>query len=489
MNRDRQRGATAVFVAVMIFLLLAFVALAVDATYWMFERTRLQKIADASALSCLINSSTCTTGVANPNTQTIITNVSETGVSVQTTNTITCPAPAIQAGCVEAIASSVSPGFFGQIMGVFNVPLNARAVAGRVSGGAACVFADTSTHMQGNAQMNGTNCSFNLAGFRHTGAAYGINASGTPNGINLYNRVEDCASPSNCNVSPTNIPQTLSAPPATPQAANTTARDNCQTGCTIPTSGPKKDWIVCPNNTSCTFEPGTYTRNIDCSGANVTCTLNTGVYTLNGNVSGPGSNGSLVSGTGGVQIQLGNNANFNMGGGGRVALTALQTGTCSGTNDASAQIVIYSTGSGTITLQGNSGTGGASCQGVAGAGSESLAELAQRFAHWLAPGAQSAHVQAQLIEAEVPAQLWARIAPRGLLVQQAQDDAWANPAGTRALLARLAPHWSAAPERLVLRERAGGHAMTAADWQAAACLVRQALTRADVHHASNPERA
>lgn len=137
----------------------------------------------------------------------------------------------------------------------------------------------------------------------------------------------------------------------------------------------------------------------------------------------------------------------------------------------------------------NSGTGGASCLGVAGAGSESLAELAQRFAHWLAPGAQSAHVQAQLIEAEVPAQLWARIAPRGLLVQQAQDDAWANPAGTRALLARLAPHWSAAPERLVLRERAGGHAMTAADWQAAACLVRQALTRANAHHASSPERA
>lgn len=122
----------------------------------------------------------------------------------------------------------------------------------------------------------------------------------------------------------------------------------------------------------------------------------------------------------------------------------------------------------------NSGTGGAASLALAGEGAESLAQLAQQFPHWLACSAQQTAAQDRLQQIDCTA-LWARIAPRPLLIMQAHDDLWANPLGTRHMHQVLQPTWhqlNAAPS-LRLRERSGGHAMQASDWLAAAQFMRE----------------
>lgn len=119
----------------------------------------------------------------------------------------------------------------------------------------------------------------------------------------------------------------------------------------------------------------------------------------------------------------------------------------------------------------NSGTGGAASLAVAGEGAESLAQLASAFPHWLAPQAQQPVVQERLREIDGVA-WWSRIAPRPLLIMQAQGDAWGNPLGTRHAYTALRPLW---PQNsaLTLVEREGAHAMEMADWHQAALFIRQ----------------
>ncbi len=119
----------------------------------------------------------------------------------------------------------------------------------------------------------------------------------------------------------------------------------------------------------------------------------------------------------------------------------------------------------------NSGTGGAASLVVVGEGAESLEQLASAFPHWLGSEAADPAVQARLREIDSMA-LWSRIAPRPLLVLQAQQDAWANPLGTRHAYMSLTSHW---PEEgaLTLVEREGVHAMQAADWHQAALFMRR----------------
>jgi hypothetical protein len=123
-------------------------------------------------------------------------------------------------------------------------------------------------------------------------------------------------------------------------------------------------------------------------------------------------------------------------------------------------------------ISNNSGTGGAASLTVANEGSESLAQLASQFPHWLGASVNQAKVQERLRELDCTA-LWSRIAPRPLLLLQAQEDHWANPLGTRHVHEGLRSDWAQAQSSLALIEREGGHAMQAADWLAAAQFMRQ----------------
>lgn len=123
----------------------------------------------------------------------------------------------------------------------------------------------------------------------------------------------------------------------------------------------------------------------------------------------------------------------------------------------------------------NSGTGGAASLQGANPGAESLAQLAAQFPHWLSPEVTNLEVQAHLIAQDAPREWIRAIAPRGLCVLQASDDAWANPDGTQHMVMQVADAWCDHPKRLALMHRTGGHAMTALDWQRAAEFVRGAV--------------
>lgn len=124
----------------------------------------------------------------------------------------------------------------------------------------------------------------------------------------------------------------------------------------------------------------------------------------------------------------------------------------------------------------NSGTGGAASLQRATLGAESLAQLAAQFPHWLSPAAANLEVQANLIAKDASREWIRAIAPRGLCVLQASDDAWANPDGTQHMVMQVSDAWRDHPKRLALMHRTGGHAMTALDWQRAAEFVRGAVT-------------
>lgn len=128
------------------------------------------------------------------------------------------------------------------------------------------------------------------------------------------------------------------------------------------------------------------------------------------------------------------------------------------------------------TIAHNSGTGGAGSLQVLGEGSESLAALAERAPHWLGPDAgEEATRQRMQVTDNLP--LLHAIAPRGLCILQASDDAWANPMGTRHAFEQLRPHWAAlgAEHRLAFQDRTGGHPMTALDWRRAAAFLQQVI--------------
>ncbi len=129
----------------------------------------------------------------------------------------------------------------------------------------------------------------------------------------------------------------------------------------------------------------------------------------------------------------------------------------------------------------NSGTAGAGSSWDSGPGSEALEALAGAFPHWLAPEGQAgwAELSARGLDQDL---LLAAVAPRHLLVLQADGDAWADPEGTRKMVARAARAWPPGPDpseagaggqepsgstrsavRLV--RRAGGHPMGLADWR------------------------
>jgi len=127
-----------------------------------------------------------------------------------------------------------------------------------------------------------------------------------------------------------------------------------------------------------------------------------------------------------------------------------------------------------LTVAHNSGTAGAASFQLQGPQAETLQQLQQAFPHWLGKDTGQAHAQQHIAALDSPTLLQA-IWPRRLCILQANDDLWANPAGTRHAFETLVAQQNAADLRhnTTLIERAGGHAMTSRDWQRAASQLRK----------------
>lgn len=127
----------------------------------------------------------------------------------------------------------------------------------------------------------------------------------------------------------------------------------------------------------------------------------------------------------------------------------------------------------------NSGALGAASSFDAGPGAETVAELAHRFPHWVGPRLRDAvaHGNGPSADQDV---LLAAIAPRRLVVTQALDDAWANPAGTRCAVDRARRVFEAAgaADALDLIERSGPHPQTPGDGMVAVDAAARLASRA-----------
>lgn len=118
-----------------------------------------------------------------------------------------------------------------------------------------------------------------------------------------------------------------------------------------------------------------------------------------------------------------------------------------------------------LTHANNSGLAGSGSFHVLASGSETLADMLRQFPHWLGPQTQTTQKIPATWDQDL---LLSMIAPRHLLITQAQDDAWANPMGTRHVLTRAAAHFERLNASAHLHQvwRTGGHANQLDDWLA-----------------------
>jgi hypothetical protein len=141
MNSDlkNQKGVAAVIVAILLVVLIGFLGLAVDGGFMYMERNQLQNVADAAALSCVINNSApptaCGNGVTPETGITVTTNtdiatVNPAGYTVVATYPYT-PCPNSGTGCAQAVVSTTFKPFFMGVLGFSsNITIGATAIAG-----------------------------------------------------------------------------------------------------------------------------------------------------------------------------------------------------------------------------------------------------------------------------------------------------------------------------------------------------------------------
>ena len=181
-HRNRERGSILLLSLTMMFVIMGFVGLALDASYMYFHRRAMQTAADAGAYGAameLLRAKSDTTAAAKYDT-------SLNGFTDGTGNvTVTVNSPPASgskvgnASFVEVVISHPQPTWFMRALHFNSVTVKARAVAGLGSTGNGCVYAlDSDTSKTNNGFfVNGTTDSnfscgvFSNSNFRATGGA------------------------------------------------------------------------------------------------------------------------------------------------------------------------------------------------------------------------------------------------------------------------------------------------------------------------------
>ena len=305
-SRSKPKGAVAVFVAACLVMLFGFLGLAVDVGYTHVQKTRLQNLADAAALACVIRADDCGSGGSN-----LFPEVNPLGLPVTVTYPVSCPDPASQQGCARAIAQTQWSTFFMHLLGQTTASAQATAVAGRSAAMPSCVTTLNTLRLNGSDVMSLTNCSADLGhGFDpRTTSSSGIQvAQGSSGSITVYNGADPSLCQS-CSPAPVSISGALPQLPI--QTIPTTDLD----GSTL-VSRAAKD---CQSGTCL---PGIYTGKVTLKGAT---TLHSGNYVFLG---GLDTGGQTVRGTaGGVSLYIPGSEPLSLTG--DITLVAPTPGGCS----------------------------------------------------------------------------------------------------------------------------------------------------------------
>jgi Flp pilus assembly protein TadG len=336
MNKSIQRlgdekGSMSVLVAFLLLIFIAFLGLAVDFAYAYLQRARLQSVADAAALACVISPSSnpCPTSGAN-----IYPQVNPYGFTVTTLNpgdASLCIIPAKQSACARATAQISWNTFFINLFGVSTLNLSATAVAAKTGQVPSCVMTTQNFSANGTNTIALNNCAASIGGTLSTTNKSGITINGLGSTTVFNgNSTKQCGA---CNPVPVGVAGQI---PSLPSPVIPATNLNGSSLATLP-------YTSCTNS-SCV--PAIYTGGIVTLKS--TTTLASGYYVFNNGFSNGGN--TLNSGVGGVGIYVPGNMPLQLSG--TVNLTAPSPTGCS----AGSGVVIshpYSSSYNSLTLSGS----------------------------------------------------------------------------------------------------------------------------------------
>jgi len=279
---NSDRGAVLPLVAILIIILLGFAAFAIDFGFVYMRQAQLQSVADAEALACASNYSTCNSSADNyPLTN-------QYGFGIVTTNPVVCPNTATQKNCVSVTASNTWSTYFLPLFGINSFNLGKTAVAGSP------IVADDLI-IRGLVSMNGTNImnvsggSVAIGGGISTTNSSGIDATASGASITAYNNSTNSCG--NCTPAVVSSSLPLPIPPAytlpTPPGAQIYA-----SGCSLPS--------------------GTYSAAVNLSACGTQVNMS-GIYYFNGGFDNKGVTLANLPGAG-VTIIVGVDQPFNLSG-------------------------------------------------------------------------------------------------------------------------------------------------------------------------------
>jgi Flp pilus assembly protein TadG len=349
-TNNRERGAVAIIVAVLLTVMIGFLGLAIDVSYAYLQKTRLQAVADAEALACAVNPSSAPCPVSGGD---VYPAVNPSGFTIAISNpgdSSLCPLPATQTDCAKATASSNWNTFFITLFGVKKINLSASATAGTINQNP-CMLSLASPGagitMTGSGAITTINCGI---GVNQTGTSISMTGSGsiTASPINVMGSVSKTGSGS---ISPvtkitTPIPDPFAsnaAPAFTPPPPS-----SCTSSSKLTFSGSSSNTVPAGNycggvsNTgsgNITFNPGYY-AGISNAGSG-TVTFNPGNYVIY-------NTGLNVSGSANVTMGAGNYVVF----GGGLSFTGSSSVAGSGITIYNSGNATYPAGSLSITGSG-----------------------------------------------------------------------------------------------------------------------------------------
>ncbi|HUS07770.1 MAG TPA: pilus assembly protein TadG-related protein [Bryobacteraceae bacterium] len=324
-NTSSEQGSMVFLAALTIFVLFAFMGLALDTSYMYFHKRRMQTAADAAAfagaLETLRGNTSAVTAAARSDAALNSFTDGADNISVAVNRPPLSGSRAGNSQFVEVIISHPQPTWFMRALNVGSMSVQARAVAGTGNTNNGCVYAlnrDTGNQNNGFSVNGTTNSSFSCgvfsnSNFRSVGGACVVTPS-----------VSYTGSYSNQNTDGNCGPQS--------------------TGQGVPIVDPVANKFQIPSYTSCTHnnfringgtivtvDPGVYCGGITITGSVVNVIFNPGEYILvggglqiNGAVSVAGSNVTFFNTYPGTQMSQ--YAGIGITGSGIVTLTAPTSG-------------------------------------------------------------------------------------------------------------------------------------------------------------------
>lgn len=310
-QQKKQKGAVSIIVAMMLLMIIGFMGLAIDVGFMQLIKNRLQNVADASALACIIKNKVAACGkLSTPYNYQLRDVSSNTFTDIDTLKdpqlininpskynifvAYPYPDPALSTcpnGGIDCALAVVSTEYNPIFMSLFptvpkSIKIDAKAIAGTPLA-LDCFFVQNQLTVGTNNPVTTNNCNVSVgnAGTKHSPALFsaGTNAQLNVNGgmTTIYNNGSTNCTPDKCGpvVQLTSEPLTIPASftNITPPMLTT----GCQKGSNGSVTGDVHDPIVI-NGNDITYSPGLYCDQISLTDSKSKVFFKTGSYTLNG---------------------------------------------------------------------------------------------------------------------------------------------------------------------------------------------------------------